>query len=1069
MIARLIEGSARNPVLVILCVLLLAGWGLWALFQVPVDAIPDLSDVQVIVYTEWQGRSPTLIEDQITYPVVTSLLAGPKVKRVRGVSEYGVSYVYVIFEDRTDLYWARSRVLEYLQKLTGKLPIGVTPTLGPDATGVGWVYQYALVDESGTHDLAQLRSLQDWYLRYQLESVPGVAEVLAIGGFVKQYQIEVDPNTLAAYRLPIQRVTEAVRNSNAEVSGRVLEMAGTEYVIRGRGYLRSVDEIELIPVGTDGRGTPILVRDIGHVQLGPDQRRGIAELDGKGQTVGGIVIMRAGENALAVIERIKTRLKDIAPALPDGVRIVPTYDRSDLIQRAIAVLREKLLEESVIVSLIALVFLFHVRSALVAVLILPVAVLLAFVPMAYLKITSNIMSLGGIAIAIGAMVDAAIVMVENAHKRLEQSPSGKEARPMGKEPAPAGSGREGVTTPGAGGCESNRTEIIIAAAKEVGRPLFFSLLVIAVSFLPIFALEAQEGRLFTPLAYTKTFSMLFATALSVTLAPVLMVLLIRGHIRAETKNPLNRLLISLYRPILSGALRMRWLTLGLAVAAVAITVPVFSRLGAEFMPPLNEGTILYMPTTVPGLSIPEATKVLQVQDQLLTTFPEVERVFGKMGKAPTATDPAFVGMAEITVTLKPESQWRPGMTWDRLLDEMDAKLRIPGFPNIWWMPIQTRTEMITTGVRSPVGIKVLGPDLKTIERIGLEIERALATVPGTRSAFAERLNEGYYLDLIVNRREAARYGLTVGDVQEVITSAIGGETVTTTVEGRERYPINVRYKRELRDDPDRLKRVLIPTPTGAQIPLGQIAEMVIAQGPPSIADEAGALAGLVSVSVGGRDLRGYVQDAQRVVHALVTLPSGYRLIWTGQYEHLVRAEERLKLVIPVTLAVILLLLYLNFHSLAKSLIVLLSVPFAVIGAIWYLHYLGYNLSVAVWVGIIALAGVAAETGVVMLVYLDEVYERRVREGRMTTAQDLLDAIMEGAVQRVRPKMMTVAAIMGGLIPIMWTTGAGADVMKRIAAPMIGGMVSSTVLTLIVIPVLYSMWRRAQFREPRRGA
>ncbi|HQR13101.1 MAG: efflux RND transporter permease subunit [Nitrospira sp.] len=1034
MIARLIEASARNPILVILCVLLLAGWGAWAVLQVPLDAIPDLSDVQVIIYTEWQGRSPTLIEDQITYPVVTSLLAGPKVKRVRGVSEYGVSYVYVIFEDRTDLYWARSRVLEYLQKLTGKLPAGVAPTLGPDATGVGWVYQYALVDESGAHDLAQLRSLQDWYLRYQLESVPGVAEVSAVGGFVKQYQIEVDPNTLAAYRLSIKTVIEAVRNSNAEVSGRVLEMAGTEYVIRGRGYLRSVDEIELIPVGTDQRGTPILIRDIAHVHVGPDQRRGIAELDGKGQTVGGIVIMRAGENALAVIERIKARLEEITPALPNGVRIIPTYDRSDLIHRAIAVLREKLVEESVIVSLVAMVFLFHLRSALVAILILPVAVLLAFIPMVYLKITSNIMSLGGIAIAIGAMVDAAIVMVENAHKRLEQNPT------------------------------ADRIEIIIAAAKEVGRPLFFSLLVIAVSFLPIFALEAQEGRLFTPLAYTKTFAMLFATVLSVTLAPVLMVLLIRGRIRAEARNPLNWLLVSLYRPLLSGALRIRWLTLGLAVTAVGLTGPVFMRLGAEFMPPLNEGTILYMPTTVPGLSIPESAKVLQIQDQLLTTFPEVERVFGKMGKAPTATDPAFVGMAEITVTLKPETQWRPGMTWDRLLDEMDAKLRIPGFPNIWWMPIQTRTEMITTGVRSPVGIKVLGPDLKTIEAIGLDIERVLATVPGTRSAFAERLNEGYYLDLIVSRREAARYGLTVGDVQAVITTAIGGETVTTTVEGRERYPVNVRYKRELRDDPDRLKRVLIPTSSGAQIPLGQIADLVITQGPPSIADEAGALAGLVSVAVSGRDLRGYVQDAQRTVRERVALPAGYRLIWTGQYEHLVRAEERLKLVVPVTLALILLLLYLNFRSLAKSLIVLLSVPFAAIGAIWYLDYLGYNLSVAVWVGIIALAGVAAETGVVMLVYLDEAYERRVREGRMATAHDLQEAILEGAVQRVRPKMMTVAAIMGGLLPIMWTTGTGADVMKRIAAPMIGGMVSSTVLTLLVIPILYALWR-GQWSRP----
>ena len=1028
MIERLIEGSARNPVLVILFVLLLASWGLWAGFQVPLDAVPDLSDVQVTIYTEWPGRSPTLIEDQVTYPIVTSLLAGPKVKRVRGVSEYGVSYVYVIFEDRTDLYWARSRVLEYMQKLTGKLPSGVAPTLGPDATGVGWVYQYALVDESGTHDLAQLRSLQDWYLRFQLESVPGVAEVSAVGGFVKQYQIEVDPNTLAAYKLPIKTIIEAVRNSNAEVSGRVLEMAGTEYVIRGRGYLRSIDDIELIPVGTDGHGTPILIRDIAHVHLGPDQRRGVAELDGKGQTVGGIVIMRAGENALSVIERIKAKMVEITPALPKGVHLVPTYDRSDLIHRAIAVLREKLVEESVIVSLVAIVFLFHLRSALVAIFILPVAILLAFIPMAYLHITSSIMSLGGIAIAIGAMVDAAIVMVENAHKRLEQSPN------------------------------ADRIETIIASAKEVGRPLFFSLLVIAVSFLPIFALEAQEGRLFTPLAYTKTFAMLFATVLSVTLAPVLMVLLIRGHIRPEAKNPLNWLLITLYRPILSGALRVRWLTLGVVVVVAGVTAPVFSRLGAEFMPPLNEGTILYMPTTVPGLSIPESVKILQVQDQLLTTFPEVERVFGKMGKAPTATDPAFVGMAEITVTLKPEAQWRPGMTWDRLLDEMDTKLHIPGFPNIWWMPIQTRTEMITTGVRSPVGIKVLGPDLKTIEKIGLEIEQVLANVPGTKSAFAERLNEGYYLDLIINRREAARYGLTVGDVQEVITSAIGGETVTTTVEGRERYPVNVRYKRELRDDPDRLKRVLIPTPNGAQIPLGQIAEIVINQGPPSIADEAGALAGLVSVAVSGRDLRGYVQDAQRAVKDRMTLPPGYRLIWTGQYEHLVRAEERLQLVVPVTIAIILLLLYLNFGSLAKSLIVLMSVPFAAIGAIWYLHYLGFNLSVAVWVGIIALVGVSAEIGVVMLVYLDEAYERRAREGRMVTGQDLREAILEGAAQRVRPVMMTVAAIIGGLLPIMWTTGTGADVMKRIAAPMIGGMVSSTILTLLVIPVLYALWR-----------
>jgi Cu(I)/Ag(I) efflux system membrane protein CusA/SilA len=1034
MINALIERSARNPALIILGVLLLAAWGIWALFHVPLDAIPDLSDVQAIIYTEWPGRSPTLIEDQVTYPIVTSMLAAPQVKRVRGVSEYGVSYVYVIFQDRTDLYWARSRVLEYMQKLTGRLPAGVSPTLGPDATGVGWVYQYALVDYSGQHDLAQLRTLQDWYLRYKLAAVPGVAEVVGVGGFVKQYQIEVDPNTLAAYRLPIKTVIEAVRNSNAEVSGRVLEMTGTEYMIRGSQYFRSIQDIEQVVVGTNQRGTPILVKDVARVQLGPEERRGIAELDGKGQTVAGIVIMRAGENALDVIERVKAKLEELKPSLPPGVQVITTYDRSDLIHRAIAVLREKLLEESVIVSLVALLFLFHFRSALVAILILPVAVLLAFIPMAYLKITSNIMSLGGIAIAIGAMVDAAIVMVENAHKRLEQNPS------------------------------ANRIDTIIAAAKEVGRPLFFSLLVIAVSFLPIFALQAQEGRLFTPLAYTKTFAMLFATVLSVTLAPVLMVLLIRGRIRAERKNPLSRVLIALYRPILSGVLRVRWLILLLAIAAVALTVPIFLRLGAEFMPPLNEGTILYMPTTVPGLSITEATKVLQVQDRLLMTFPEVEHAFGKMGKAPTATDPAFTGMAEITVTLKPEAQWRPGMTWDRLLDEMDAKLRIPGFPNIWWMPIQTRTEMITTGVRSPIGIRVLGPDLKEIEKIGTQIEQALTLVPGTRSAFAERLNEGYYLDIIVDRGAAARYGLTVGDVQELITSGIGGEVVTTTVEGRERYTVNVRYKRELRDDPQSLKRVLIPTPSGAQIPLEQVAKIVISKGPPSITDEEGSLSGLVSVAVSGRDLRGYVEDAQRIVRQHVSLPAGHSLQWTGQYEHLVRAEERLKLVLPVTLGVILLLLYLNFRSMAKSLIVLLSVPFAVIGAIWFLYLLHYNLSVAVWVGIIALAGVAAETGVVMLVYLDEAYERRAREGTMKTAQDLRDAIMDGAVQRVRPKMMTVAAIMGGLLPIMWTTGTGADVMKRIAAPMIGGMVTSTILTLLVIPVLYAMWR---WREVKR--
>ncbi len=1037
MIEKIIEGSARNKFLVFLMVIFLGAWGLWALKNTPLDAIPDLSDVQVIVYTPWMGRNPTIIEDQVTYPIVTTMISAPRVKSVRGFSDFGYSYVYIIFEDATDIYWARSRVLEYLNQAASRLPRGVTPTLGPDASGVGWVFQYALIDESRKYDLAQLRSVQDWYLRYQIGSVEGVAEVASIGGFVRQYQVNLDPNKLAAYRLPVKSVIDAIRMSNNDVGGRSVELSGAEYMVRGRGYIKSVKDIEAVTVGGD-RGTPILVRDIASVTLGPDMRRGIAELNGEGEVVGGIVVMRHGENALNLIDRVKQKIKEIEPALPSGVKIVSTYDRSDLILRSIATLKEKLIEESLIVSLVIILFLFHVRSALVAIITLPIAIILSFIAIYYLGLTSNIMSLGGIAIAIGAMVDAAIVMVENAHKRLEQWEEG---------------GRPG-----------DRTEVLIDSAKEVGKPLFFSLLIITVSFLPIFTLEAQEGRLFQPLAFTKTFAMFFAAFLSITLAPVLMVLLIRGRIRPETSNPVNRLLIALYAPVVRTVLRFRKTTIALAIVALILTVPAFARLGSEFMPPLNEGMIFYMPTTLPGISVTQSARLLQIQDRMLKTFPEVQWVFGKAGRAETSTDPAPFSMGETTVMLKPESEWRAGMTWEKLVDEMDKKIRLPGVANAWTMPIKNRIDMLSTGIRTPVGIKIFGPDLTKIEEIGRHLEKVLTSIPGTRSAFAERVAGGYYLDFDLKREEIARYGLMIEDIQMIIESAIGGESITTTVEGRERYPVSVRYSRELRDDPEKLKRILIPTANGAQVPLAQLAELKLASGPAMIRDEDAQLAGYVFVDMAGRDIGSYVEEAKKKVTEQVKLPTGYTLSWSGQYEYIQRAKERLLYVVPLTLLIIFVLLYMNLKSVTKCGIVFLAIPFSMIGAIWLVYLLGYNLSVAVWVGIIALAGVDAETGVIMLLYLDQAYDKWRKEGRLRTIADLREAITEGAVKRIRPKMMTVMAILVGLLPIMWSHGAGADVMKRIAAPMIGGVISSFLLELMVYPAIYEVWRGWQLRR-----
>lgn len=1033
MIEKIIEYSAKNKFIVFLSVSFLIVWSIWALKNTPLDAIPDLSDVQVIVFTEWKGRSPDLVEDQITYPIVTAMIAAPKVRVVRGYSFFGLSFVYIIFDDGTDIYWARSRVLEYMSKITGQLPRGVTPTLGPDATGVGWVFEYALVDTTGKHDLAEIRTFQDWYLRYWIESVPGVAEVASVGGFVKQYQIDVDPNKLLAYNIPLKKVLMSVKNSNNDVGGRVFEMAGTEFFVRGRGYIKSIKDIENVVIGVDKNGTPVLVRDVATVHLGPDIRRGIAELNGEGEVVGGIVVMRFGENALNVINRVRKKLKEVESALPEGVKIVTTYDRSELIKRSIKTLYEKLIEEFIVVSLVCIVFLYHFRSALVAIIMLPIAIILSFIPMFYMKLTSNIMSLGGIAIAIGAMVDAAIIMIENAHKYMEHE-----------------------------GGKKDRFNIIVDAAKLVGRPLFFSLLVITVSFIPVFTLEAQEGRLFKPLAFTKTFAMFFASFLSIILVPPLMDIFIRGKITPENKNPVSRFLIKIYNPAVHLVLKFKWTTIIIAGMIFILSMPLFFRVGSEFMPPLMEGTILYMPTTLPGISTTEAVKLLQVQDKILKQFPEVETVFGKVGRARTSTDPAPMSMIETTIVLKPESEWRKGMTMDKLIDEMDRAMQFPGVTNAWTMPIKGRIDMLTTGIRTPVGIKIFGAKLDEIQSIGEHIEAVLKDVRGTRSVYAERVVGGYFLDFDIKREEAARYGLTVGDVEDIIESAIGGMSFTQTVEGRERFPVNLRYGRELRDDIPKLKRVLIATPAGAQIPLSQVADIKLTTGAPSIKDEDGMLTGWVYVDVVDRDIGSYVKEAKEVVNQKLIktgiIKPGYYLKWSGQYEYMERARKRLLLVLPLTVLIVFVLLFFNKKSITEALFVLLAIPFSLVGAIWILYILNYDLSIAVWVGIIALLGVDAETGVVMLVYLDEAYERWNHEGRMRSLKDLEDSVVYGAVQRIRPKIMTVCAIIAGLLPIMWSHGTGADVMKRIAAPMIGGIVTSAIMELLLYPPIYTIWK-----------
>ncbi|MGH8520568.1 MAG: efflux RND transporter permease subunit [Gammaproteobacteria bacterium] len=1035
LIERLIRYCAQNPLITLLLIAASGFWGYRALMDTPLDAVPDLSDVQVILYTEWPGRSPDLVEDQITYPLTAALLAAPGVQSVRGQSYLGLSFVYVIFEDGTDIYWARSRVLEYLSSARARLPDGVQPTLGPDATAVGWVFQYALVDKSGNHSLADLRSFQDFTLRYWLSAVEGVAEVASVGGFVKEYQVHIDPNKLAGLNIPLQTVVNNIRRSNNDVGGQVIEIAGHEQVIRGRGYIRSTADLEAIVLAVNPAGVPVRVGDVAVVSAGPAMTRGVAELDGEGQTVGGIIVMRYGQNALAVIDRVKLRLEEIRPALPKGVEIVITYDRSDLIKRAIATLEETLVEEMIVVSLVITVFLLHFRSALIAILTLPIAILLSFIPMSAQQLTANIMSLGGIAVAIGAMVDGSIVIIENIHKHLERWESNGNQEP--------------------------RREIIIQAMQEVGPSIFFSLLIITVSFLPIFALEGTEGRLFKPLAFTKTYSMGFGAALAVTFTPALAVLLVRGRIRAD-EHPLNRWLVAAYLPIVRFAVRFRALVLGLSLLALATTVPVFLALGNEFMPPLNEGTILYMPTALPGMSVTEAGKVLQSMDRELRSFPEVERVFGKAGRSTSATDNAPLSMVETVVLLKPQAEWRQGLTWEGLIAEMDERLRYPGMPNVWWMPIQTRTEMLATGIRSNLGIKVFGPDLAALQKAAVGIERALQddprTRPYTRSAFAERLTGGYYLDFEIDRERIARHGLTVGDVEDVILTAVGGLAVSETVEGRERYAISLRYAREFREDPETLGRVLVPTPSGAQVPLAQLAELKFHTGPDMLRNEDGQLVSFVFVDVKEIGIPDYVELARRVVNEKAALPAGYRIGWAGQFQYFERAKATLTVLAPLTLLIVFIMLLMNRSTVIEALIVLLAVPFSLIGAVWCLYLLDYNLSVAVWVGTIALAGLDAELGILMLLYLNLAYRQRQSQDRMRTMADLTEAIVEGAARRLRPKLMTGMALLAGLAPIFWSTGAGADVMKRIAAPMVGGIASALVMVLVVFPAIYALWK-----------
>jgi Cu(I)/Ag(I) efflux system membrane protein CusA/SilA len=1040
MIGRIIEWCAHNRFLVFTGTVALTVWGIWAMTSTPLDAVPDISDVQVIVSTEWMGRSPDIIEDQITYPIVTALLSAPRVRTVRGFTDFGISYVYVIFEDGTDIYWARSRVVEYLQGIRGRLPEGSNPTIGPDATGVGWVFEYALMDDSGQHTLADLRGVQDWFLRYALASVDGVAEVASIGGFVKQYQVNLDPNKLAAYGKSVRDVVQAIRASNNEVEGRLLEFSGREYMVRGRGYLTSLDDIAQVSLGADKRGTPVRVGDVANVELGPDIRRGVAELDGRGEVVGGIVVMRFGENALRVIDRVKAKLQEVQHALPQGVRIVPTYDRSGLINESIGTLRRTLIEEAIVVSVVILIFLFHVRSALVPILALPIAVIGAFIPMYYLGVTSNIMSLGGLALAIGVLVDASIVMVENAYRRVSEA---DEAIPYEGQP-----------------------RAIIAAAKQVGRAIFFSLTIIIVSFVPVFLLEAQEGRMFRPLAFTKTSAMVLASLLSITLVPVLMVLFIRGRrLKPESANPISRFFTWLYEPVLRAALRFKWTALLLNFAVVPLTIPLLFVIGSEFMPPLYEGSMLYMPTAPPGMSITEATRLLHVQDKLLRRVPEVERVFGTVGRGTTPTDNTPMGMVNTTVVLKPRDQWRAGLTFEKLQADMDASLQFPGFPNVWTQPIRNRLDMLLTGIKTPVGIKIFGPDLDVIQGVGEQIEQILKNVPGTRSVYAERVSQGYFTDIKINRAAIARHGLTIEDVQDVIQSALGGESITQTVEGRQRYPVNVRYAREFRENLPALERVLVRTPMGANVPLGQLAEVSLTTGPAMVRDEDAQLAGYVYVDTATSDIGGYVAAAKAAIGKHLQLPSGYTLQWTGQYEFQVRARERLKVLIPLVFFIIFMLLYMTFHSASEATIVMLSVVYAMTGGVILQWLLGYNFSVPVWVGYIALYGVAVQTGVVMVVYLHEALDKRLRQGGEITADDVWRATIEGSVLRLRPKLMTVTVVMASLVPIMWSTGVGSDVMKPIAAPIIGGMITSTIHVLIITPVIFYIMK---MRALRRG-
>jgi len=1081
MIERIIEFCAKNRALTLLLTMSAVLAGLWSLQRVPLDAVPDLSDTQVIIYSKWD-RSPDIVEDQVTYPIVTALLGAPKVKAIRGFSDFGSSYVYVIFEDGTDIYWARSRTLEYLNKVTSRLPQGVQTELGPDATSVGWVFQYALIDKGGKNNLADLKSYQDWYLKYYLQSVPGVAEVASVGGFTRQYQVNVDPTLLQAYGISLDELVEAIRKSNNDVGGRLLEVAGAEYMVRGRGYIRSIEDIEKIGVKSDPKtGIPVTVAQLGRVELGPDFRRGIADYNGEGDAVGGVVIMRSGENALQVIDRVKEKLQDIQASLPEGVQIVTTYDRSELILKSIDTLKWTLLEELLIVSFVILIFLWHIPSAIIPILTIPIAVLLSFIPMKAMHLTSNIMSLAGIAISIGVLVDGAIVEVENAYKKLQLWDQ---------------NGRKG-----------DFHEVRLNALKEVGPSVFFSLLVIAIAFLPIFTLIDQEGRLFKPLAYSKNFAMAIAALLAITLDPALRMLFTRmdyarfkpawlckafnqvavGKYYPEESHPISRRLFKYYEPICHWVLGRPKKVIAFSVLLFLTTLYPFSKLGSEFMPPLNEGVILYMPTTLPGLSAAEAFKLLQKQDQILKGFPEVESVFGKAGRADTATDPAPLSMIETTVVLKPESEWRKAKRWysflprflqkpfthiwpdhiryEDLVAEMDQQMQFPGSTNAWTLPIRNRIDMLSTGIRTPVGIKILGPDLQKIQELGQRLEHILHGIPGTRNAFAERAAGGYFLDFDLKREELARYGLTVEDANNLIAQAIGGETLTTTIQGPERYSVNVRYAREYRDDFTRLERVLIRTPSGAQIPLAQVADIHFSTGPSMIRDENGMKAGYVMVDIGDRDIGSYVEEAKKKVAASLGATPGYSLQWSGQYENMIRVRERLKVVLPLTLLLIFLLLYLNTKSAAKALIVLVAVPFSAIGAIWLIYFLGYHLSIAVWVGLIALMGLDAETGVFMLLYLDLAYQEKAKKGEMRSREDLHEAIIQGAVKRVRPKLMTVMAAFMGLIPILWSMGTGADLMKRIAAPMVGGLFTSFALELLVYPAIYYLWKSGRKAKP----